>query len=264
MNRFFIIILGLVFNLSILHCLDNKNVRIIEKKKFYFGINNKDTTKIGLEFNKGEEITCISSIIIMDNSKILLLDSYHNNIKSIDINTGLIITSPIISKTNLYTDINFDSQFIYVIGIDENIYKISKDFKVIEDHIVSKTDSEEYDGFQSTSKYFININKNIEVTTRSTTYIINSNYEKISNKDDWSKIGYGIITRNIPFKNYSKNGKFYLESDFGVLELEKEFPNLSNYYNTINLDFNQDYITFFEIDMKKKRIVVNLYKYSKN
>jgi hypothetical protein len=206
--------------------------------KYKFNVDNNNPTIFGYEKIEYDEDIGPKSIII-DNNIAYIVDTYHGNIKKVDLNTGILSSSvPLSPKNNLFLrDVIVWEEKILISSDLDSIYVLNSNLKF---EIAIKT--------KRFDKYFLKANDSL--------FIYFSNEQMKCSLDLNGKLTncVNIYIDNITpahSKEYivsNNNNISFIETAFFKIKLKKEIPKLYFRYDSINIDFDKQTLVYFDIN----------------
>jgi hypothetical protein len=207
-------------------------------------INNDDYKKIGFKYEEDDESIGVKSIIIKD-SVIYLLDVYHSNIKRINLVTGELESSKPFSEKRVWLrDLIVFKKSIFIFSDIETNYILDLNLNLIKTFELPIG-----------SKYYYKTNND--------TLLIYNMGEVLKINDDGI-----LLSRKKEFIDILKlaHGKEYsiinkvIYTKYGDVHLKREFPyTWKEYYDAVNIDFNERNLVFFETNPYKLKIFIKKY-----
>ena len=222
---------------------------IVEATKYRFAIDNDDQQHLGYKrWEMDEDQSVISICLYRDFA--YLADSYHSNVKRVDLHSGQLISSPHISSLQYAwpTDVAVIDSSVLVSCVVDSIY-------VLELNLEPRM-SFPIEGRHQ--KFFWRVtDSTLDVS------IVNDETTVSVGKD--STIGtYRFGMSPLPWssahgKEYStfeKNGRHFFECEYFQLELEDSLPPFRDKYDAINVDFDSSRLVYYDVDEKQFTLYV--------
>jgi hypothetical protein len=230
------------FFLSIWTCITFRDYAQTTNRKFkevkspvILPVNNRDYEKIGFELITGDESNGVKSIILKD-TVIYLLDAFHNNIKKINLITGKVKSSlPLSNKKAWLRDLAvFDKKLFVTTDVEAN-YILDLNLNLIKTFKLPTQTKYVYKVFKD-SLLIYDLGKIIAINNAGT--VLDTRNEDI----DILKMAHG--------KKYTIQGNT-INTEYGTAHINSSFPyTWKNYYDAINIDFNNKELVYFEVNPK--------------
>lgn len=263
--------MGVFFIILSLFTLVNTNVlgsNDSEFQCFVFDVDNNDNSKFGYkEFEMDQDISVKS--ICLDSCYAYLLDSYHNNIKKVNITNGEIVTSTVISSRKncwlrdvyifndkLIVSDDFDSIFV----LDKNMNKLSAVY------IPRINQDNEVEALGYSPKYFFNFGG----CGDSIIVFVQLSHESILIYDAEFKLISSSKLRNIWPQEYAhgkpfrimkgEENKYYLETIYTSVPINRDVVLTRSKYDVINIEYNKKLLVCFAASDKKVKLYVRKVK----
>lgn len=213
----------------------------------FLDVDNLNHNKFGLEIIENDESIGLKSIYISNNN-IFIVDTYHNNFKMIDIINKEIKVSPRVSKNRMWLrDITVIKDKIYLLSELGMCYEFSNDLKIVRKFQIPRN-----------VKFFGCYNGK-------TIQLIEDNgfchyIDLEGNVLDNSKI------KDFDFTSYSHCKSFVIKdsnksstviSELSSFRLNEIFTPIWEYYDGINLDFDEKVLVYFKVyDANKYQLFI--------
>lgn len=231
-------------------------VEIKYQKKFVYKTNSTNADSLGFYYSGENPALSIYNIVICDSS-LFFSDACFDNIKKLDIKTGVFSCSKSYSNYRGLCEIAlmgnkifsfFFSGDVVVFDLDLNpLFEFKINDFVGFSNVLSVSDSsisvfrQTVDVHQNQKKWFIvnyyKVSQNYSVIADSVTY---KEYPVFSSK----------VERSIQGKEFDiiqNNQSVLLSNEYGRFDINRDIPSTSMYYDSKNLYFTKNQISFFEI-----------------
>lgn len=235
--------------------------------KYDFPVNNRLDSGFGYIDNESAPCITINQVLINSNS-LYFLDSYHGNIKRLDLITNNVTCSEIIDKSKgILSVFSFFQNKIYVFDEKGNYYILDRDMKVLATKFISNYKGAKFIFNQNKDSLFIYRNddvsqenkKNINIVARAffkdTLNIEFLNFKSYESFDNYLK-------QNLRGMSYTmdKTGeKLSMINQFGKFYMPQNIEKPKFYFEGVNFDFNKEMIAYFNI--KDSVFSVTIFKY---
>lgn len=246
---------------------DNNVKQLKNLKRFVFKIDNLDYNSFGFALVENDQAISITNILILGDF-IFLSDAYHGNVKRID-SDGKIISSAVLMN-NTYMNLRSIGVFnnlLYVFSDKEDVFILDLNLQ-LKEHFKIGTDK--WNGVKDILEVTVDtltIYRSISDVKQLSDGRIQLSLIKIdkSNNITKSKLYYPdyesysaqlFNIRGLLYKEERAGNKDYLVTPYGKFEIPEVLPNTSTYYDSKNLDFNQEIIAYFNINPQKVVITV--------
>jgi|GEM_PF-5494084 len=230
-----------------------RNFKIHKKYTYKFDNAKKlDANKFGFRFSKSDESVGPASILLND-SLVYITDVIHNSLKVINVYNGKIINNIIFDTTYCMwlRDIIIYNDLVYITSDRNRLYRITKDFKVIDEIEIDG----EYTGLKD--KYFIIVNKDTLLDTDRNYFILPYSSKLVKYEGKVDVKGLNIDFQRKGFKFTIDKNTLSFKNKYIVLN--EKIPNVHNYYSGNNIDFNDTSLVYFSIT--KKTLTINYYQW---
>lgn len=244
MNNSLILCINIVFILILNYSCTSKIEKKISQESGYetskyidtkiLMVNNLDSCSPGFEYFEDDESIAINAITILD-SLCFLLDPYHRNIKMINLITGNIDCSdPSLISHRPYGIFTFQN-FIYILTKSNTNYIFNTELEKI-------------------SEFYLPLGLNYLIAVESEALKL---YNPLFSSVSTINIRGDIIEEKKENINYLKyiNGKKFeivnsentsiIKNIYGEFDLKRNFPYTWKYYDSFNLDFDENNIVYF-------------------
>lgn len=246
---------------------NNRELYLDTVLKYDFPINNSLDSGFGYIDNESAPSITINQVLI-DSSSLYFLDSYHGNIKRLDLITNNVTCSEIIDKSKgILSVFSFFQNKIYVFDEKGNYYILDRNMKVLATKFISDYKGSKFIFNQNKDSLFIYRNddvsqenkKNINIVARAF-FKDTSNIEFLNFKSYESFDNY--LKQNLRGMSYTtdKTGeKFSMINQFGKFYMPQNIEKPNFYFEGVNFDFNKEMIAYFNI--KDFVFSVTVFKY---
>ena len=232
-----------------------KNSKVLTLK-----MSNSDPNRIGYEVWEQDEDIGVKSIYIHEN-EILLVDTYHSNLKRIYLKDGSMEAGPSLSQLSgaesgiWLRDLAVFKDKIYVCSDMDSIYVFNMNLVREKAIPVPRGRKYVYDCNPDTLTFFLDSKQREDLSI---------DYQLLSITDENS---YEAIVKTIPIEPYSKirlqkytHGRAYeistdpkehfIKTEVGKVFIDSSFTPISG-YDAMNIDYNSKYLAYFDSDPEK-------------
>lgn len=244
------------------------DIKPIESNKTYrFIVNNNKENEFGFIEENGDESIGVRGIA-MDHEYIFLSDPVHGNIKRIDIEEGVLLTSKKLTSNKKIRQVTIFNDLVFLITDSDTCYILTKSLElksqlVINDYRWVK------DVFSKSDKKLI-LYRPIEDVNQDETGQIQMNVVEISATGDINKRSLSWSYKDFEKTPYSSRNSHFegwhyevhdnvFKNQFGKFEI-KGIPNTFKYYDSKNICFDKNRIAYFEVTSQYVTAVINFYK----
>lgn len=203
-------------------------------EKIVLKVDNFDTCKPGFEYFKESESIAINSIILV-NSFCFLLDPYHSNIKKVNLLTGEIKCSDSSIITSRPVSFLITDGLIYVLTYSTTNYIFNEDLELVKKFDLP-TNKKYFVGFEGEYINLYNFLYDEIITVSKNGDIM----EKKSGNFDFQRYSHGKA-----FEIVDKTHSSFLKTETGEFDLGRKFPHTWDYYDSFNIDFDDQKIVYF-------------------
>lgn len=209
-----------------------KNSKYIDSKTIY--IDNLDSCSLGFQYFEEDESIATNSIAIMDDL-CFLLDAYHKNIKMINLETGDIDCSdPSLILERPYGIFAYNN-LIYVLTKSKVNYIFNRKLEKVSEFYLPLGMNYLIDIEYEMLKLY-NPLYSIVSTINIKGELINENEEKIN---------YQRFVNGKIFEIINLDSTSIIKNEYGEFDLNRKFPFTWEYYDSFNLDFDENNIVYF-------------------
>lgn len=235
-------------------------------KEFYFQVDNHKSKCFGYEYWEEDEDVGVKSIAL-NGDFAYLVDTYHTNIKRINLHNGSISSSTPLrqvpaSKSGVWLrDITIFNDKVYVTSDRGQIYLFDLDLKVV-DSIRTKFGVTTI--FQKTLDSLVIYLGEEQLPDKSIEYdlLVIEKENKISSLkkrvslSDYKSQGSDVFGKK--YEQYTEGGKNFLKTEYGVFHLRSAIQPITE-YSARNIDFTSNKIAYFY--MIPSKITINICSY---
>jgi hypothetical protein len=239
-----------------LHGYDSVKNTDFSYTKIVYDIDNSDLSKFGL-YKKGMDEGIGVQSIYLFNSKIYIVDKYHRNIKILNLNSNSIGVSK--AFPFLIEDVFAINDKFYLIGFFEKCYILDSTLNPLDSFnlpLGTKGHKNVVGIFSDSAQISFLDNHFFTINTAGNILRTWDYYDEISTYNKHVQYTHGK-----PFRIEYKDDSVYIQTSFFYLKLKTIYPYTSNYYTSMNLDFNENMLVLFEINQNE--FILHLYKRKK-
>jgi len=192
--------------------------------------------------------------IALDGQYVYIVDTYHANIKRIDLDSGVVITSDKIStlKQPWLRDVAVFNDKVYVTSDLDSIYVLSKNLRPLTSVYVGKEQKYFSKVSQDTLEIYFNLtNKILKITPDHRIVAFEQPRQRYIQSP-------GKTPRGKRYHEFDEKGKQYIRTPYGVVELTPTFRETFMRYDASPVDFDAEKLVYFVL--KDSALVLYLYK----